>query len=696
MSKPDFLYDLLPIIYRQRDLAGGARLTHALAPDIPGAVPQPGHALPVPVPDAGEQAGALRALFTILQRQYDLLEQDIASLYDNWFAETCEPWVLPYIGDLVAAGRAVRGAHPAVDTRSLVANTIAYRRRNGLATTIERAVEDVTGWPARVGAFADLLAMTETARCPRGSGGTIGLRDGWKLACLGGAFDAATRTADVRRAGRYGLERAGIFVWRLQSYPLRRVSAGKRSATHHDRLTFHPLGRDMPLFNRRLYRGSIERPHDAGVRAVPGPLARRMTAEDLAGTAHPGARFFDENPAFAIYPMPAGAPIAKEKLVIADLGEWKWPPGGARHDLIAIDPERGRILLGADYRDRAVATDHCYGFAGDIGGGPYFKPESFDSAPPPIRLPTKDGADLASAITKAAGPERVIEIVDSATYKFPQTIKLAGAHNRSLVIRAAAHQRPCLTGPIAIEADAPNCSLVLEGLLLEGPIHTKGALALTLRHCTMVPPRGGIAVAADTNRSDGLRIVLQSSIVGPLRVPAEAKQLTIFDSILDGGGRRAVGSPRATDEEAADARLHHAGPPLVTARTTFFGEVAAAQIEASDAIFTAPVTAVHGDRGFVRHCFVPAGSRTPQRFRCEPHHDAGPPVRPIFTSMRFGHPGYAQLAPNCPGAIAAGAAAGGEMGAFHQLGAPWRAQGLHDVLADYLPFGLAPHVIYAT
>ena len=51
----------------------------------------------------------------------------------------------------------------------------------------------------------------------------------------------------MRRAGRYGLKRAGVFLWRLQSYPLRRVRAGKASETHHDRLSFHPLGRDMPL-----------------------------------------------------------------------------------------------------------------------------------------------------------------------------------------------------------------------------------------------------------------------------------------------------------------------------------------------------------------------------------------------------------------------------------------------------------------
>ena len=33
--------------------------------------------------------------------QVEILEGDIDRLYDDWFAETCEEWVVPYIGDLL-------------------------------------------------------------------------------------------------------------------------------------------------------------------------------------------------------------------------------------------------------------------------------------------------------------------------------------------------------------------------------------------------------------------------------------------------------------------------------------------------------------------------------------------------------------------------------------------------------------------
>ncbi len=65
------LYELLPAIYRQRDIVieseGGKR--------------------------------PLEALLGIIAEQVEVLENDIACLYENLFIETCDQWVVPYIGD---------------------------------------------------------------------------------------------------------------------------------------------------------------------------------------------------------------------------------------------------------------------------------------------------------------------------------------------------------------------------------------------------------------------------------------------------------------------------------------------------------------------------------------------------------------------------------------------------------------------
>ena len=114
---PERLYRLLPAIHRLRD---------------------------------AEQGEPLRALLAVVEHELETLEADTARLYDNWFIETCEPWVVPYLGELLG----VRGLHGVSDAtfnqRAQVANTLRFRRRKGTAAMLEQLARDVTGWPARV------------------------------------------------------------------------------------------------------------------------------------------------------------------------------------------------------------------------------------------------------------------------------------------------------------------------------------------------------------------------------------------------------------------------------------------------------------------------------------------------------------------------------------------------------------------
>jgi hypothetical protein len=67
-ADPDRLYELLPVAYRLRD---------------------------------ADQGYPLRGLLGVITEQVNLVEADIAQLYENWFIETCQDWVVPYIGDLI-------------------------------------------------------------------------------------------------------------------------------------------------------------------------------------------------------------------------------------------------------------------------------------------------------------------------------------------------------------------------------------------------------------------------------------------------------------------------------------------------------------------------------------------------------------------------------------------------------------------
>ena len=125
--------------------------------------------------------GALRALLGVIGREVELVERDILQLYDNWFIETCEDWVIPYLGDLVGYESPVpigagRGGHFA--PRREVANTIALRRRRGTLAILELLSNDGAGWPARAGELYRALVVAEHVNFARpGRGGSALVRD---------------------------------------------------------------------------------------------------------------------------------------------------------------------------------------------------------------------------------------------------------------------------------------------------------------------------------------------------------------------------------------------------------------------------------------------------------------------------------------------------------------------------------------
>ena len=192
-ESPDRLYELLPAVHRVRD---------------------------------AERGYPLRALLRIIGEQTDVIEKDIAQLYDNWFIETCEDWVVPYIGDLIGyragydissagtktSGRATRNLNKALIPRRDVAATLGSRRRKGTLALLELLANNVAGWPARAVEFYTLLGWTQHLDHQRRERGrTADLRDDHALDLIGTPFEQLAHTVDVRRIqsrhspGRYNI-----------------------------------------------------------------------------------------------------------------------------------------------------------------------------------------------------------------------------------------------------------------------------------------------------------------------------------------------------------------------------------------------------------------------------------------------------------------------------------------------------------
>src|SRR5260370_9215800 len=135
MMPTDRLYELIPAIHRIRD---------------------------------AEQGYHLRALLQVIEEQVNVVEADIAQLYENWFIETCEDWVVPYIGDLVGYRVVHEAGEPGDATTSAglnkilirrrdVADTIRNRRRKGTLALLEELALDVAGCPAGAAEFFNLI-----------------------------------------------------------------------------------------------------------------------------------------------------------------------------------------------------------------------------------------------------------------------------------------------------------------------------------------------------------------------------------------------------------------------------------------------------------------------------------------------------------------------------------------------------------
>ena len=346
-----------------------------------------------------QQGESLRALFDVIAREAGVMEDDIRQLYENWFIETCEEWVVPYIGDLLG----ISGIHPLahgsdVSLRAFVANTLAYRRRKGTVSVLEQLSLDITGWRAHAVEFFEILGTTQYFNHIRlGNSRTPDIRNIESLELLNTAFDRISHTVDVRSIssseGWYNIPNIGIFLWRLQSYRLDGVIAYPVTGMTGC-FKFSPLGLDIRLFNRPQIEKDIT--HLAGEINVPEMLRRQPLYDELFNFNYIGkeksesceAYFSSEEGNSVLEIFDGNDPanpkkILPKKILICNLEDWDPKVCDELSNIIncssfklAVDPVYGRIktLNGASFDNLIVS--YAYGFSGDVGGGPYNRRES--------------------------------------------------------------------------------------------------------------------------------------------------------------------------------------------------------------------------------------------------------------------------------------------------------------------------------
>lgn len=645
----DRLYNLLPEYYRAADVAAG---------------------------------GVLRELLQVISAQVDVVQADIGQLYRNWFIETCQDWVVPYIGDLVGYQPLSMGeaAQPvtaegqrldqAAEGRADVARTVATRLRKGTLSVLTELAADVARWPARAVEYRTLLAATQSVNHVRlDRGRTADLREGHLLDNADGPFDRLAHVAEIaragsaRRAGRYGIPDLGLFVWRLGCYSVTRAPAYCWDQARNQ-YSFSILGADTPLLTCPPAPGRLTEPAEAD---VPAFIRRRWFADNLHDYYGPRA-------SLAIWrDQPDGPPVPVTDIVPADLTGWTYR---ARPGQVAVDPVLGRIAFppGNPPTEGVWVTYH-YGFSADLGGGEYQR------ARPAIagrRLYTVGSGGDSDTIMAAVGRWRadkasdesaqdaVIEVLDSGVYA--EAVDIPLDEGDRLELRAAPGTRPVIllldryanrpdamrvygtgkpngapaSGPAAITdpplpqvdpvtgcleyPSSPLPTFVLDGFLVTGrSLLVTGPVArVAVRHCTLVP---GWSLECDCTARRG-----EEPSIELTRTPAKL----VVDHAIIGSVRvildEPAGDPVRIDahDSVIDATGTHlpaiSGPEdgyayatVRLRRCTVIGTVLVHVLAlGDDTIFMGLLRVARRQQGCARFCWIEPGSRTPARYECQP------------------------------------------------------------------------------
>ena len=174
MNERETLYGQLPAIHRRRD---------------------------------AEQGEPLRALLAIIDAQLQAVQADVETTWDNWFVETAEEWLVPYLGQALGVTVARDIGAIAFSRRAFVANTLRYRRGKGTPAMVELLARDLTNYPTRVVEFFTRMAWNEALNHQTGRAATLDIRATAALERLSGPFGEVGRTGEGRRIAAGGTAR---------------------------------------------------------------------------------------------------------------------------------------------------------------------------------------------------------------------------------------------------------------------------------------------------------------------------------------------------------------------------------------------------------------------------------------------------------------------------------------------------------
>jgi len=532
--------------------------------------------------DVFNSNGPLREMVNRIGAQAAILRRSIDRLWEDQSIESCDDWVISYIGDVLATN--LVASLDARGQRLDVAKTIYYRRRKGTVAILEEIAADITGWDARVVEFFRRLGRTRHSLDPEivvpgvdpVDDHTLQLAEGlvgrWTNTGIGGwadlrnaygasqaqspfsvssnlrppsAFDEYFHTADFRagrgRSGWYKIANLGVFLWRLQSFGVDQTTP----VQSHNCYTFDPTGREIPLFavSSRPLGDSWVSPQEW---QLPTPISSPLLRSSLADP--------QDQPLYAQLD-PDGVTLQPNSLgIFTEPGSFfelidvsqatTFPEAANSSHQIMVFPETGRFAVLHPPLNGPVTVTYHYGFSSTIGAGPYDRRivgQSPNPTPAPVINATGGGTGL--SVLSAVGPVGTVSVNDSLTYDSAPDVSLV----QQLTVMARNQSRPVIRfSPSSASPPAPtewiftgqDGSLVLDGIFVSGgDIVLRGTFtSVTFTCCTLDP--GNSAPPFEAGQSSSPPALFAQSIDGrdliPTRlwVEGEIQLLTIDRCIL--------------------------------------------------------------------------------------------------------------------------------------------------------------------
>ncbi len=447
------LYDRLPEIYRIRD-------------------------------EEQQPPGQLKQYLALVEAAFGAIHDNIGELYHDLFIETCNDWVIPYIGDLLDTSH-LKGE--AWTLRADVADTIALRRRKGTLGAIAQLTYNLTRWGVHCVELRENLVWNHHlnhqrpdlggnppyAKATRHTvirGGTITLRDPAMLSLLNSPFDPFAHVVDLKPPTggniRYNLPNLAIFLWRLVAYRIDVSQPVSRDIQTIDltqfpgaapfvvRFEVHPLGQPLRLFNINRHNPNLRPPVVSLIDETPSPIPTpRLTSQSNAGGPEKYVIVETYNPTDVVAnAIDIGETGLQLHLPEPTFGSTGWSFRGAnlcaweaglnpalRDREIAIDPVIGRIAIGVkDNAEAEALKDHLlltysYGAVGPVGAHPISRSR------PPTQWQSRPGEDPQNVIFRTVdfhqnpnGLEDALQDISSLTA--PLVIEIVDSMTHSLDI----------------------------------------------------------------------------------------------------------------------------------------------------------------------------------------------------------------------------------------------------------------------